>query len=70
MGMVAILVMWPWGFVQIFIPSAQGGPKRNLVTFGQVALEEMFETAILWESWVKGQTMISTSSTHKSLCTH
>ena len=68
--------MWPcWscdleGFVQIFIPSAQGGPKRNLVTFGPVAFGEMFETAVLWESWVKGQTTILTSSTHKSLCTH
>ena len=31
----------------IFIPSAQGGPKRNLVTFGPMAFEEMFETAVL-----------------------
>ena len=31
----------------IFIPSAQGGSKRNLVTFGPVAFEEMFETVVL-----------------------
>ena len=30
MGMVAILVIWPWGFVQIFIPSAQGGSKTKV----------------------------------------
>ena len=33
-------------FVQIFIPSTQGGSKRNLVTFGPVPFEEMFETVI------------------------
>ena len=47
MGMVAILVMGRCGFVQIFVPSAQGGPTRNLVTFGPLAFEEMFETAVL-----------------------
>ena len=28
--------------------------------------EEMFEIVIILESWVKGQTMALTSSTHKS----
>ena len=28
--------------------------------------EEMFEIVIICESWVKGQTMTLTSSTHKS----
>ena len=28
--------------------------------------EEMFETVIIREFWVKGQTMTLTSSTHKS----
>ena len=42
----------------------------KLVTIGPVAFEDMFESVIIWESWVKGQTMRLTSSTHKSSCTH
>ena len=53
MGMVAILVMWPWGFVQIFIPSALGGSKRNLVTFGQVEYRRSLRLKIfLFLAWV------------------
>ena len=61
MGMVAILVMWPAKFEHIFIPSAPGGSTWNLVTIGPVAFGEMFEIVILWESWVKDQTMTLTS---------
>ena len=66
MGVVAILVMWTTRFECIFIPSAPGGSKWASVTIGPVAFEEIFEIVILWESWVKGQTMTLTSSTHKS----
>ena len=66
MGVVAILVMWTIKFEHISVPSAPGGSKWDLVTIGPDAFEEMFETVILWESWVKGQTMTLTSSTHKS----
>ena len=66
MGVVAILVMWIIRFEHIFVPSVPGGSKWDLVTIGLVAFEEMFEIVILWESWVKGQTMTLTSSTHKS----
>ena len=66
MGEVAILAMWTIRFEHIFVPSAQGGSKWDLVTIDPVAFEEMFEIVILWESWVKGQTMTLTSSTHKS----
>ena len=34
-------------FEHSFIPSAPGGFTRNLVTFGPVAFEEMFETVII-----------------------
>ena len=63
MGVVAILVMWTIGFEHIFVPSAPGGSKWDVVTIG---FEEMFEIVIIWESLVKGQTMTFTSSTHKS----
>ena len=43
MGVVAILAM----FEHIFVPSAPGGSKWDLVTIGPVAFEEMFETGIL-----------------------
>ena len=46
MGMVAILDMWPGGFAQIFIPSAQGGSKRNLVTFGPVGYRKSWHLKI------------------------
>ena len=50
MGMVAILVMWTWGFEQIFIPSAQG---RNLVTFGPVGYTRSWRLKIfLFLAWV------------------
>ena len=65
MGVVAILVMWTILFEHIFVPSAPDGSNWDLVTTGPVAFEEMCEIAILWESWVKGQTMTLTS-THKS----
>ena len=70
MGVVAISVMWTIQFAHIFVPSAPGGSKWDLVTIGLVTFDEMFEIAILLESWVKGQTMILTSSTHKYKCTH
>ena len=35
---------------------------------GPVAFEAMFETVILRESWVKGQSMTMTSCTHKPSC--
>ena len=66
MGVVAILVMWTIRFEQIFVPSTPGGSKWDLVTIGPVAFEEMFELVIIWESWIKGQTITFTSSTHKS----
>ena len=56
---MAILVMWTLRF-------GYGGSKWDLVTIGPVAFEEMFEIVILWESWIKGQTMALTASTHKS----
>ena len=43
MGVVAILVMCTKRFEHIFIPSAPGGSKWDLVTIGPVAFEEMFE---------------------------
>ena len=66
MGVVAILVMCTMQFEHSFVPSAPDGSKWDLVTIGPVAFEEMFKIVILWESWVKGQTMTLTSSTHKS----
>ena len=64
MGVVAILVMWTIRFEHIFVPSAPGDSKCDLVTIGPVAFEEMFEIVILMR--IKGQTMTLTSSTHKS----
>ena len=47
MGVVAILVMLTIQFEHMFILSAQGGSKWDLVTIGPVAFEEMFEIVIL-----------------------
>ena len=66
MGVVAVLVMWTIRFDHIFVPSAPGGSKWDLVTIGPVAFEEMFLIVILWESWFKGKTMTLTSYTYKS----
>ena len=38
MGAVAILVSWTIGFEHIFVPSAPGGSKWDLVIIGSVAL--------------------------------
>ena len=70
MGMVAILVMWSRMYEQISIPSAKGRSTWNMVTIGPVIFVEMFETVILWESCVKGQTRTLSSSTHEPLCSH
>ena len=44
MGMVAILVMWPWQFEGIFVPPPHGGSTENLASVVPVASEEkMFE---------------------------
>ena len=40
MGIVAILVMWPGLFEQIFVPSSQGGSTWNLASIGLVVIEE------------------------------
>ena len=40
MGMVAILVMWPGRFEQLFVPPTPGGNIWNLVTIGPVVSEE------------------------------
>ena len=40
MGMVAILVMWPEPFEQLFVPPIPGGYIWNLVTIGTVVSEE------------------------------
>ena len=40
MAMVAILVMWPGPFEQIFIPPSHGGCIWNLILIGQVVSEE------------------------------
>ena len=47
MGVVAILIMLIIRFEHIFVPSAPGGSKRDLVTMSPVAFEEMFEIVIL-----------------------
>ena len=41
MGMVAILVMWPESFEQIFVPPSQGSSMWNLTLIGPVVSEEM-----------------------------
>ena len=47
-GFYHIWVWWPyWSFEHIFVPSAPGGSKWDLVTIGSVAYEEMFEIVIL-----------------------
>ena len=46
MGVVAILVTRTIRFEHIFVPSAPGGSKWDLVTTGPVAFE-MFEIVIL-----------------------
>ena len=43
MGMVAILVMWPWPFEGTFIR------LYNLASIGPVASEEMFENVDGWK---------------------
>ena len=40
MGMVAILVMWPWPFEQTFVPPSHGGAIWNLTLIGPVVSEE------------------------------
>ena len=50
MDVVAILVMWPGPFDQIFVPASYGVSIWNLSLIGPVASEEMFEN-------VDGQTM-------------
>ena len=40
MSMVAILVMWPRPFEQIFVPLSQGGSTWNLVSIDLVVIEE------------------------------
>ena len=46
MGMVAILVMWPWPFEGTFTPPTHWGSIHNLASIGPMASEEkMFETA-------------------------
>ena len=41
MGVVAMLVMWPGPYEQIFIPSTPGGSICNLITIGLVVFEEI-----------------------------
>ena len=58
MGMVAILVMWPGSFEQLFVPPTPGGYIQNLVTTGPVVSEEKsFEI-------VDGQPRRTTEPTH------
>ena len=61
-----------WSYDLDCFPSAQGRSICHFVTtcIGQMAFEEIFETVIVWESWVKCQTMTLSSCFHKSLCTH
>ena len=47
MGVVAILVMRTIQLEHIFVPSAPGGSKWDLVTIGPVAFEEIFVSVIL-----------------------
>ena len=47
MSVVAILVMLTIRFEHIFVQSAPGGSKWDLVTIGPVAFEEMFGIVIL-----------------------
>ena len=41
----AILFMWPWSFVETFVPPTHGGSTQNVAAIGLVASEEniMFE---------------------------
>ena len=68
--MATMLVKWAGSFEQIFGSSALDSYTKDLVTIGPVASEEMFEIAILWESWVKSQRMTLTSCSHSSSYTH
>ena len=47
MGVVAMLVMCTIRFEHIFVPSAPGGSKWDLITIGPVAFEEMFGIVII-----------------------
>ena len=50
--MVVMLFIWPGQFKQMSAYSSQGDSTWNLVTIGQVALEQILERIVLWKSWV------------------
>ena len=45
MGVVAILIMWPWQFKNIFVSE---GYIWNMVAIGLLVFEEMVEIVNLW----------------------
>ena len=50
MGVVSILVMRPWAFIQNFVPNS-GEDARNLALIGKVVSETIFKKG----EWVDGR---------------
>ena len=42
MGVVSILVMWPWAFIQTFLPNSEDDAWK-LALIGKVVSEKIFE---------------------------